>query len=185
MQTDIQSVLQIVTQQLPEASIPCLMIGGHAVNHYGVLRATQDIDFMIAATDTDRVKDLMKRAGFTNISKHDTVIFFNQPDSPLRVDFLSVAPATMDKLLGHAVKITYAGTNAVLVPQLSDLLAMKIFALAKGGPKRKDKDFADIVNLVLENNFDVENSLRELCEQYGTENMYLECKARIEELQHA
>lgn len=185
MKTDIHTVLSVVTHRLPDAGIPFVMIGGHAVNHYGVVRATQDIDFMIAASAADAVRHIMRDAGFTNISVHETVMFFNHPDSPLRVDFLKVDAETMEKLLANAVKASYAGTDDVFVPQLNDLLAMKLFALATGGPKRKHKDFGDIVNLVIENAVGIENELLPLCEQFGTDLIYAELRTRIEELRYA
>ena len=49
----MDTVFEVVARRLPKVGLDCLMIGGHAVNHYGVIRATQDIDFMIAATDAD------------------------------------------------------------------------------------------------------------------------------------
>jgi hypothetical protein len=101
------------------------------------------------------------------------------------VDFLKVDAATMEKLLANAVKARYAGAADVLVPQLHDLLAMKMFALATGGPKRKHKDFGDIVNLVIENNVDVDTDLQELSQQFGNDAIYAELRARIQELRHA
>ncbi len=49
----IDLVLDVVMHRMPQAGIACIMIGGHAVNHYGVIRATQDIDFMIASPQAD------------------------------------------------------------------------------------------------------------------------------------
>lgn len=184
MESEMDHIMDVVTHQMPAAGIPCMMIGGHAVNHYGVMRATQDVDFMIAAEAADAVQRIMRNAGFTNIAVHETVMFFSQPESPLRVDFLKVDPYTMQQLLAHAVTATYAGKDTVLIPQLSDLLAMKVFALTTGGPKRTDKDFSDIVNLVIENQVDVETDLKSLCRDFGTEAAYAALRARIEELRH-
>jgi hypothetical protein len=185
MDSDIDYALQVVTNRLPAAGIDCLMIGGHAVNHYGVIRATQDIDFMIAAPDSQRVRQQMYDAGFTNIAEHESVMFFNRPDSPLRVDFLTVDADTMAKLMENAVKVHYAGSLHVWVPRLHDLLAMKLFALTTGGPKRKDKDFGDIVHLVLENGVDPDAELHELSRTFGSEAAYAELRERIEALRHA
>jgi len=181
----IDLVLDVVMRQMPDAGIKCIMIGGHAVNHYGVIRATQDIDFMIASPQADTARQIMRDAGFTNIAVHETVMFFSRPDSPLRVDFLKIAPDTMLKLMANAVKTQYAGVQAVMVPRLHDLLAMKLFALTTGGPKRRDKDFGDIVNLVIENGVDVDGELRSLCHEFGTNAVFDELQARIEELRHA
>jgi len=61
---------------------------------------------------------------------------------------------------------------------------MKLFALASGGAKREDKDFSDIVNLTLENRFDIETDLRELCREFGTDEIYEQVCARIRKLIH-
>ena len=184
MDFDADVVFEVASCRLPEAGVDCLMIGGHAVNHYGVSRATQDIDFMIASADEGAVRRVMSEAGFTNIAVHNTVVFFNRPGSPLRVDFLKVARETMDKLLSNAVAVEYFGEHNVWVPQLSDLLAMKLFALASGGSDREEKDFPDIVNLVMENRLDVEADLAPLCREFGTDKIFDRLSARIGDLAH-
>lgn len=182
MPSEIDDVFAVVARGLPAAGVDFLMIGGHAVNHYGVTRATQDVDFMVAASDEEAVRRIMMEAGFTNVDVRDTVMFFNRPGSPLRVDFLKAEQATMEKLLANAVSTSYAGDVAVPVPQLTDLVAMKLFALRSGGAGREEKDFPDVVHLVIENGMDTAVSLRELCEQYGSAELYGRLRARIEEL---
>lgn len=183
MDYGVDKVMDVVTRLLPEAGIDAVMIGGHAVNHYGVSRATQDIDFMVAAADADAVRTIMHAEGFTNVAVHETVIFFNQPGTPLRVVFLKVDRETMDRLLANAKEIEYFGGHGVRVPQLKDLLAMKLFALSSGGVKREDKDFPDIVNLVIENHVPVDGEFRELCRQFADETLYIRLCVRIKELQ--
>ena len=140
---------------------------------------------MIPITNAQSVRQIMHDAGFTNISEHETVLFVNQPDSRLRVDFLKVDPQTMHKLITNAVTVSYLGSADILVPQLHDLLAMKLFALATGDPKRKGKDFGDIANLVIENNVDVETDLCSLSRQFATDDIFKELRQHIEELRHA
>jgi hypothetical protein len=182
MEFGVDKVMDVVTRLLPEAGIDTVMIGGHAVNHYGVSRATRDIDFMVAAADADAVRRIMHAEGFTNVAVHETVMFFNQPGTALRVDFLKVDRETMDRLLANAKEVEYFGGLGVRVPQLKDLLAMKLFALSSGGVKREDKDFSDIVNLVIENRVSVEGELLELCRQFADEALYARLCARIKEL---
>lgn len=182
MDFGVDKVMDVVTRLLPEAGVDAVMIGGHAVNHYGVSRATQDIDFMVAAGDEDAVRRIMHAAGFTNVAVHETVIFFNQPGMALRVDFLKVDRKTMDGLLVNAKEVEYFGGYRVRVPQLNDLLAMKLFALSSGGVKREAKDFSDIVSLVIENNVPVEGDFRELCRRFADEALYVRLCARIKEL---
>lgn len=182
MSHDIELVFDVVTTQLPAEGVDVLMIGGHAVNHYGFTRATQDIDFMIASADEDAVRNIMINFGYTNIAVHENVMFFSRPDESLRVDFLKVDRGTMEKLLVNSVEIDYFGKKRIRVPQLNDLLRMKIFALSQGGPRREDKDFADIVNLVFENNVDLCTTLKELCHDHGSDEIYSRLCVRIKEL---
>jgi len=185
MEFDADVVFDVVSRRLPAAGVYAVMIGGHAVNHYGVSRATQDIDFMVAAADEDAVRRVMQEAGFTNISLHEAVMFFSRPGSPLRVDFLKVDRETMNQLLGNAKEIDYFGGHGVRVPQLRDLLSMKLFALSNGGAKREDKDFWDIVHLVIENHVSVEEELHDLCRQFGTEEIYMRLSTQIRGHQNA
>ena len=90
----------------------------------------------------------------------------------------------MSKLLANAQEVDYGGRHRVKVPQLKDLLGMKVFALSNGGAKREDKDFWDIVKLVIENRFDVKTELRELCRRFGTEALYTRISTQIETIEH-
>ena len=140
---------------------------------------------MIVTDDAPAVRKIMLAAGFTNASERETVLFFNRPGSPLRLDFLRVVPETMQALLAHAVEIAYRGGHCVKVPQLRDLIAMKIFALNKGPPQRMDKDLPDIVNLAITHHWSPEGDLKPLCDRYGTPALYDLLKTRIQERTHA
>ncbi|MEM7384533.1 MAG: hypothetical protein AAF514_06260, partial [Verrucomicrobiota bacterium] len=144
----VEYVFHVVSKELPGAGIAFLMIGGHAVNHYGYTRATADIDFMVAADDLPTIKTLLKKTGFTKVSESDNVVFFNRPGSPYRAGFLRVAAETLRKLLENAVQIDYSGVP-LKVPGLLDLMEMKLFAVKGGSARREEKDFPDIVRLVV------------------------------------
>lgn len=180
----INKVFEVVSQRLPESGIPFLMIGGHAVNHYGYTRATMDVDFMIAAKDVVSVRNIMKTSGFTNVSEGETVIFFSLPESPLRVDFLPVDTETMEQLLNGAIDVSYGGVP-LKVPSLNDLLAMKLFALNSGNPQRKERDFSDVVQLMILNDLKPEEDLKPLCDRFATKELFTELANRIQELRHA
>ena len=175
---DINFVFETINKNLSARGVDILMIGGHAVNYYGYIRATMDVDFMIASEAISLVRDQMKAAGFTNISEGENVIFFNHPKSSIRVDFLSVDTGTMATLLQHAVVTDYGGFS-VKVPSLLDLISMKLFSLRN--PKREERDMMDIVQLVLENKLDVASSLKPLCDRFSTNTIYQKLKKRIEE----
>jgi len=181
---NVEQVFDLLSCELPQAGVDFLMVGGHAVNHYGYTRATMDVDFMIAAEAVAAVREMMKKAGFSNVSEGENVIFFSRPDSPLRVDFLPVDSKTMRELLAGAVEIDYGGVS-VRVPALRDLIAMKLFALKGGGARREERDFADIAHLMLLHGLDPEADLKPLCDRFSTDEIYRNLTVRIEEESHA
>ena len=75
----LKTVFEVVVNKLSAAGVPCLLVGGFAVNHYGYSRSTLDIDFMIVSDDRDAVLDAMRQAGFTSYSIHANVTFFQRP----------------------------------------------------------------------------------------------------------
>lgn len=180
--SDADRVFNVVCQRLPELGVAVLLVGGHAVNYYGFVRATQDIDFMVTDVDEPLLGQVMREAGFTNVAVYENVIFFSRPGSTLRVDFLKVDAETMEKLMARAVSVEYFGGHRVKVPALRDLLAMKLFALKVGTRGRKERDLLDIAHLVLENDLDVERDLKPLCEEFATKAIYSEICERIEAL---
>lgn len=174
----IAKIFETVSRELPAAGVEFLMIGGHAVNHYGYTRATMDVDFMVASDAMGSVREVMKSAGFTNVSEGENVIFFHHPDSHVRVDFLPVDSETMTKLQKGAVEVDY-GDFPLCVPSLLDLISMKLFAMKN--PKRKERDGSDIVHLMIENKLDSERDLKPLCDLFATDAMYESLKHRVEE----
>ncbi len=179
----IELVFDVVGNQLPQAGIEFLMVGGHAVNQYGYSRATIDVDFMITATDLDAVRAVMKRAGFTNVSQSENVVFFSKPGLPVRVDFLQVDEGTMQALLADAQAVDYGG-QLLKVPSLENLIAMKLFALKSGSPGRWEKDFPDIVHMAVENGLDIEADLKPLCDRFADDGILAKLSVRILELRN-
>ena len=173
----VEYVFDVVSRQLPKAGVEFLMIGGHAVNHYGYSRATVDVDFMIASHDVSAVREVMKAAGFTNVSESENVVFFGHPENPHRVDFLKIDQASMDKLMKSAERIDYCGYR-LNVPAVSDLIAMKLFAAAHGSWRREDKDLLDVVNLASMCGLERE-ALRELCDRYANDEVYSKLERRM------
>lgn len=49
---------------LAEAGVPYVLVGGVAVLHHGYVRATRDLDLLVARADVDRLEPLLSRHGF-------------------------------------------------------------------------------------------------------------------------
>jgi len=178
---NINCIFETVSKKISAAGIDVLLIGGFAVNHYGYTRNTLDVDFMIAAEDIGKVREVMLGAGFLNIEVMENVVFFQQPAGGLRVDFLKVDRETVRRLMKGAERATI-GESVLQVPCLPDLIAMKLFAVAQGSKVRADKDIPDIVYLCLFNNLNLEKDVKPLCEKFAGLQVYEDICSRVREL---
>jgi predicted nucleotidyltransferase len=184
LMTILETVLDVASRQLPAGGVDCILIGGFAVNYHGYTRNTLDVDFMVVSEQLDAVRQIMTRAGFTNISIENNVAFFSAPSSPLRVDFLRVDGGTMSKLLANAVSASVHGYR-LKVPALKDLIAMKIFALSQDIARRMGKDLPDIAYLSVLHDLDLESEIRPLCSRFGTQRIYDLIRDQVEALRTA
>ncbi len=181
---DLRTIFEIVARQLSQANVDCILIGGFAVNYHGYTRNTLDVDFMIVAEQLDDVRRIMTGAGFTNMVADENVAFFNEPGSPMRVDFLRVDENTMCQLLNNAISARIYGYE-IKVPALQDLIAMKIFSLSRDIARRSGKDLPDIAFLCFIHNLDLEREIRSLCKRYGTPDTYDLIREQVEALRNS
>lgn len=169
--SDFQHILSVVSRNLVDAGIDCLLIGGFAVNYYGYTRNTLDLDFMIVGNQVESVRKTMVKAGFSNVSIHENVVFFSSGENKPRADFLQVSADTMKKLLTNAVEAQIHGCK-LRIPSLKDLLAMKVFSLSQNRNQRMGKDLPDIAYLTIINDLDVKADIKPICNLFGTQEIY-------------
>jgi len=179
----IKDIIHTVCQVIEDQEIDALLIGGFAVNYYGYTRNTLDVDFMIAIKDIDVLCQAMREKGFSNIDRQHVAVFFNQPGSAFRVDFLQVDNASMEELLSRAVDADFHGLK-LKISALQDLLAMKLFALKSNWAKRVHKDLPDVANLIVRHNVDTTHDLKTLCEHFADETIYLHVLEEIEAIKN-
>jgi len=172
----MQSIFSAVINVLNENKIEHVLVGGLAVNHYGYARGTQDMDFMMVVPDANKVVTIMQKAGFTSYSVQPLVLFFQNPNEPIRVDFLRIDVETFDKIMQSAVSVDIMGCSTKM-PSLQTLLAMKFHSLCQF-PAR-GKDFEDIVWLSIFNKVDEASVLYPLAKKYATEAVYQQVCERI------
>jgi hypothetical protein len=82
-----------------------------------------------------------------------------------------------------AQDVEYGG-QVLKVPSLEDLIAMKLFALKSGSPRRQEKDFPDIVNLAFAHNLDIKSELKPLCDKFADAEIFGKLERRIMELRN-
>ena len=167
------TIFHFISTEFEKAKIAYVLIGGFAVNYYGVTRQTADVDFLITKEDFSKALKLLKRAGYKQGFTQE--VFARLEDSKsylMDVDFMFVDEETLRQIIKDGKKIKIAGKRFI-VPSLNHLIALKLHSL-KFNPKiREFKDFPDIINLLRINKVNVKtDQFRELCLKYGTKELY-------------
>lgn len=167
----LRETFNLTIEVIAHSGVDCLLIGGLAMNHYGFVRATSDVDFMMVGDDFPVIRRAMVDAGFQNVLVRENVVFFRRPEIDVRVDFLKIDRATMQKLWGRS-KVVEMEHYLVRVPAPLDLIAMKLFALKQNWARRMVKDLPDILFLIRSMSFDLEKDIKPLALQFADEAIF-------------
>ena len=168
-----KSVFHLISDLTQREGVSCILIGGFAVNYYQFSRNTADIDFLITEEDFQKIKPLLKKAGYGEIGSHENFAQLKSNKlSLMALDFMFVDEDTFSKIKKEAKEIKIAGQK-LIVPSLPHLIALKLHSI-KNNPKiRLSKDLPDIIGLIKINKLSVKDkSFKDLCLKYGTEDIY-------------
>jgi len=146
-------------------SIDYALIGAFAMQAYGYVRATRDIDFVVRRQSQSKIVSHLESIGFETIHRSDGYSNHLHPVGSLRVDFVYVDDATAEKIFAETKRVTLFKNIAVPVAKAEHLLAMKLFA-AKNAPERLLRELADIKELAKAAGID-KGILKQLFEKYG------------------
>jgi hypothetical protein len=178
-QTAVKSVLQLLMQISEKSHIPLLVIGGYALQAYGVTRQTLDVDVLISETNAREMDAALLHVGYSQVARSEIFARYRHPSIVLAdVDILYVDSETARKMSQQAKPCTMAETSC-LVPALSHLVAMKLHAM-RTNPQREPRDFADIVELVRANaGSPGKEDLHRLCTTYAPEGIWGKLEAAL------
>lgn len=169
---DYSKVFHLVANASKRAAVPCILIGGFAVNFYKVTRGTRDVDFLITKDDFKKIEKTMIEAGYAEDFATDVAIRMSNAKDAMDVDFMIVDEATRVKILEEGQKTRMAGSDLV-IPSLNHLIALKLHAIRHGSKKRLWKDLPDIIELIDKNKVDFESHVfKDICLKFGTEEIY-------------
>ncbi|MCG3205380.1 MAG: hypothetical protein KCHDKBKB_02100 [Elusimicrobia bacterium] len=168
----IDNVFEAVSHDFGKGKIPCVIIGGLAVNFYQYNRQTTDVDFLICKEDFARACDGLKKLGYKLVHQQENFAQFETNKKGLMdVDLMFVDKETLGEILKDAQEIIIRG-NIFLVPSLWNLIALKLHS-SKGSKFRELKDLLDVVLLAKMNNVDVHGEkFRDFCLKYGNDDLY-------------
>ena len=86
---DFVGVFRFLLDSFQREGIDFLLIGGFALEAQGVSRTTLDIDMLILADKSKKIKDIMAKGGYELIHESEDMLNFCGKNTSLgRVDFL-------------------------------------------------------------------------------------------------
>jgi len=175
-------ILRYIRDYAAKPGLCFLLIGGHAINTYGVQRGTADVDLLVERSKREQWKDILQRIRYSVYFEHENFIQFKPPELGLwPVDLMLVDDGVFSKL-DESAEVVELGGIQVRVPSIKHLIALKLHAMKERFQKGSLKDFDDIVNLLKVGGLDIaSNELRELSLKYVSEEQYQQLKAAAQE----
>ena len=169
----MRSTLQILSDITRSQSLELLLVGGYALQAYGVARQTMDVDCLVKANDSGRLDESLRNAGYKSAGKTENFHRYRSDSIYLMdVDVLFVDSETMGKLLKDAVKFSLQNEE-FRVPSIINFIALKLHAI-KNDPAREARDISDITEVLRMNKGEVSRKeLEEICGRYGPEGIFV------------
>ena len=138
---DLRKTLDLATKTLGKAGISHALIGGFALAHYGIFRATQDIDLLVDGSDPAKIKRLLLDEGFKLIHESSEVLQFTGVGY---LDLLLAKRPLSNEMLKNAISNKQLG---VYILKAEDIIGLKIQAFSND-PSRELKDLNDVQELI-------------------------------------
>lgn len=140
----IKKTLEEAHIALNEAGIDHALIGGLSLSHYGIHRATQDVDLLVNGLDKNAIKESLIEAGFKLYVETEEAMHFT---GEVNLDLLLAHRAPSLAMLDNAFISEILNVKCV---KAEDIIGLKIQAY-KNNPKRMLQDKADIQSIISKN----------------------------------
>ena len=167
----MQQNFERLARQFKKENLNVLLIGGYALQAFGIFRHTIDVDLLLPDADVPVLKNIMKKEDFGLIAETKNFLRFHREQSPARdIDILLVGKRTFDNLYDSSVSLHIMGGDWK-VPQPAHFIALKLHAI-KNNPRRESRDIADIVEIMEKTKKVPREKLRTICDKYGPEGVF-------------
>lgn len=166
-------VFQLVIETFVKEKIDYALIGAFALNAYGYVRATRDVDFIVRSRDQGRIVTFLESLGFETVYRSRGYSNHVHPLSGLgRIDFVYVKGETAEQIFRNARALAVLGDLKLPVASVEHIVALKVFAM-KNDPKRALREMADIQHLLRQTGLD-SRAVRRYFEKYDQMERYYE-----------
>jgi hypothetical protein len=140
---DLRKTLNLAIEALQNNKIDHALIGGFALAHYGIMRATQDIDLIVNGDDVSKIKNAIIGVGFTIVHESSEILQFAGPGY---LDLILAKRPLSLEMLKNAKDSKSLGLKII---SAEGIIGLKIQAFSND-PTRELKDLADIQLLTQE-----------------------------------
>lgn len=145
---DLARVVGRLADFLEGEGVQVAVVGAHALQAYGVTRATIDLDLLTERRAQERLVPFMETLGYETLHRSEGYSNHLHHDREWgRVDFVYVDERTSGNLFGRATERATIGGRDVVLPRPEHLVAMKVLAM-KNDRRRVLKDLADVQELL-------------------------------------
>jgi len=174
-------ILRTIALYADSKDMPFLVIGGHAVNIYGISRQTGDLDLLTPLRSKPFWQELFRKLRYTEFQSDDKFSRF-EPSTKIEwpVDLMYVDDTTFSMMQADAMAHAF-GLTDVSVVSSKHLIVLKIHALKSLQSHRMSKDYLDVLGILQTNlSLFVDSELEEVCSFYGPKDLYERLKNDLE-----
>lgn len=147
---DLNKIMSDITKLFKEFNIHFIFIGGAARNQYNAFKTTEDIDLLVSSSDRDKISKLP--IGFIRDISGGRNKVLSWADPKTRIELIYSGEISGDGIRGlkypEPDNIEYT-KNGIPVMKLNSLIEFK---LSSGIYGDREKDFADVRDLIRKNN---------------------------------
>lgn len=173
-------ILRSIALYVEDKDLPFILIGGHAINAYGISRQTGDIDLLIRSNDANRWQELMTKLKY-NTTQVDTkfIRYLSENIAAWPIDFMLVDNETFDKFQSES-QFVEVGVANVRVVSRRHLVLLKLHALKVFLEHRFAKDFNDVLLLLKQKETGITaEELEPICLKYATSDLLEKIKREL------
>jgi hypothetical protein len=154
-------------------NMPFVVIGGHAVNNYGMARNTADLDLVVPLADQGKWLILMEKLKYEAGQSDDRFARFRPKGlDNWPIDLMFVNDETFSRLREDSVTACFGEVEAPIA-SIEHLILMKLHAMKYFQEHRFAKDYADLIGLIRVGKIEVEGKcFSQWCAKYATEDLY-------------
>lgn len=150
------------------------LIGGHAIQFYGLSRQTGDIDLLVCRNEKAWWIETLERLRY-QVGQNDEFFALFRPVElgEWPIDLMFVDEQTFDKIYKDAAIAVVGLADDVRVISMRHLAALKIHALKREQPHRSAKDYNDLLYIVRDPRCGLtHDEVKGMCVKYASTDLY-------------